>query len=163
MNFQRTNNLLGWLLFASALTVYVLTLEPTASFWDAGEFIASAHHLLVPHPPGAPLFLLLGRVFSLFSFGDTTLVAGLINGVSAVSSAFTVLFLFWTITLLARKLVQSKAPSTEPSFSEKMLILGQALWGRWPLPSPIHSGIMLPKPRYTPCPRFARPSWCGPC
>ncbi|GAB2472441.1 membrane protein [Hymenobacter qilianensis] len=129
MNFQRTNNLLGWLLFASALTVYVLTLEPTASFWDAGEFIASAHHLLVPHPPGAPLFLLLGRVFSLFSFGDTTLVAGLINGVSAVSSAFTVLFLFWTITLLARKLVQSKAPSTEPSFSEKMLILGAGAVG----------------------------------
>nr|WP_165963655.1 DUF2723 domain-containing protein [Hymenobacter radiodurans] len=134
------NNLLGWLLFASALTVYILTLEPTASFWDTSEFIASAHHLLVPHPPGAPLFLLLGRVFSLFSFGDATLVAGLINGVSALSSAFTVLFLFWTITLLARKLMQAQTTTAEPSASEKVLILGREPWVRWPLPSPIRSG-----------------------
>ncbi|SMB87981.1 hypothetical protein SAMN00120144_1122 [Hymenobacter roseosalivarius DSM 11622] len=129
MNYQRTNNLLGWLLFAGALTVYLLTLEPTASFWDCAEFIATSHHLLVPHPPGAPLFLLLGRVFSLFSFGDASLVAGLINGVSAVSSAFTVLFLFWTITMLARKLVQGHASTTEPSLPETALILGAGAVG----------------------------------
>lgn len=129
MNYKRLNDLLGWLLFASALTVYILTLEPTASFWDCAEFIATSHHLLVPHPPGAPLFLLLGRVFSLFSFGDASLVAGLVNGVSALSSAGTVLFLFWTITMLARKLVQGHAPTTEPSLPETALILGAGAVG----------------------------------
>ena len=104
-SFKSLNNLVGWLVFAIAFATYLLTLEPTASFWDCGEFIACSYKLLVPHPPGAPTFLLLGRLFSLFSFGDVTKVAVLINALSGLSSAFTVLFLFWIITRMARKLV----------------------------------------------------------
>lgn len=124
-SYARLNNLVGWLVFAVATVVYLLTLEPTASFWDCGEFIACSYKLLVPHPPGAPLFLLLGRLFSLFSFGDTSKVAVLINTLSALSSAFAVLFLFWSITLLARKLVLPRPTPTSPTVP--MPTHGQAL------------------------------------
>ena len=85
-SFKSLNNLVGWLVFAIAFATYLLTLEPTASFWDCGEFIACSYKLLVPHPPGAPTFLLLGRLFSLFAFGDVTKVAVLINALSGLSS-----------------------------------------------------------------------------
>lgn len=104
MDYRRINNLVGWIVFLIATTVYVLTLEPVASFWDAGEFIACSYKLLVPHPPGAPLYLLLGRIFSLFA-SDASQVAWWVNLLSALASSFTVLFLFWTITILARKLL----------------------------------------------------------
>ena len=104
-NFKLWNVLLGWLVFAIAATTYLLTMEPTASFWDCGEFIASAYKLDVGHPPGAPFFMLMGRFFSLFA-SDPSQVAMCVNAVSALASAFTILFLFWTITALARKLVQ---------------------------------------------------------
>jgi hypothetical protein len=104
LNFNRVNNIVGWIVFAIATAVYVLTIEPTGSFWDAGEFIAASYKLQVPHPPGAPLFLLLGRLFSLLTT-DVTRVAFWVNLVSALSSSFTILFLFWTITLLGKKLV----------------------------------------------------------
>lgn len=107
-NFKQINNLVGWLVFAIATAVYVLTLEPTASFWDCGEFIAVSYKLMVPHPPGAPLFLLIGRMFSFFSMGDVTKVAYWVNMVSALSSSFTILFLYWSIVLLARKIVAPK-------------------------------------------------------
>ncbi len=103
-NFKQINNIVGWMVFAIATTVYFLTLEPTASWWDCGEYIATAYKLQVGHPPGAPLFQLLGRFFSLFAFGDLTKVALMINIMSALSSSFTILFLFWTITMLAKKL-----------------------------------------------------------
>ncbi|UOQ68582.1 glycosyltransferase family 117 protein [Hymenobacter volaticus] len=133
-SYQKLNNLVGWLVFAVAAVVYWLTLEPTASFWDCGEFIACSYKLLVPHPPGAPLFLLLGRLFSLLSFGDTSKVAVLVNSLSALSSAFTVLFLFWSITLLARKLVLRDAsqPITRllsPTSGQTLLILGAGAVG----------------------------------
>ncbi len=70
-DYKRINNVVGWLVFLIATLVYVLTLEPTASFWDSGEFIACSYKLLVPHPPGAPLYLLIGRIFSMFA-GDVT-------------------------------------------------------------------------------------------
>ncbi|MGV3540902.1 MAG: protein O-mannosyl-transferase family [Rufibacter sp.] len=105
--YNRINNLVGWLVFAVATIVYVLTLEPTASFWDSGEFIACSYKLLVPHPPGAPFYLLLGRMFSLFA-GEPAQVAWWVNLLSALSSSFTVLFLFWTITILAKRLLISK-------------------------------------------------------
>ncbi len=114
-SFKSLNNLVGWLVFAIAFATYLLTLEPTASFWDCGEFIACAYKLLVPHPPGAPTFLLLGRVLSLFSFGDVTKVAILINALSALSSAFTVLFLFWIITHLGRKLLAAPRFNNGPA------------------------------------------------
>ena len=103
--FNRSNNLTGWIVFAIALISYTLTVERTASFWDCGEFIACAFKLQVPHPPGAPFFLFIGRLFSLFAFGDLTNVAYWVNMVSVVSSALTILFLFWTITLIARKFI----------------------------------------------------------
>jgi hypothetical protein len=104
-NFQRLNNLLGWLVFAIATYTYTATVEPTGSFWDCGEFIAVSYKLMVPHPPGAPFFLLVGRMFSLLAGSDVTQVAFWVNMVSVLCSAFSSLFLFWTITLLARKLV----------------------------------------------------------
>lgn len=104
-HFHRLNALLGWLVAALSAFVYIRTVEPTASFWDCSEFIATAHKLQVPHPPGAPLFLLVYRLFSLLSFGDVTRVAYWMNVSSALCSAATVLFLFWTIVLLGRKLL----------------------------------------------------------
>ena len=106
MNFQRTNNIAGWVVFAIALITYWLTMEETASYWDCGEFIAVSYKLEVPHPPGAPFFLLIGRLFSFLSFGDETKVAYWINFSSVLASAFCVLFLFWSITLLGRKILK---------------------------------------------------------
>ena len=105
MEYKKINNILGWLAFAIALSTYILTLEPTTSFWDCGEYIATAFKLQVGHPPGAPTFLLLGNFFSNFAFGDVTKVAYMINLMSAVSSAFTILFLFWTITAFAKRIL----------------------------------------------------------
>ena len=103
-NYKNLNNLIGWIVFGIATIVYFLTLEPTASWWDCGEYIATAYKLQVGHPPGAPLFQLLGRFFSLFAFGNVANVAFMINVMSALSSSFTILFLYWTITMLAKKL-----------------------------------------------------------
>ena len=103
-NFRLLNNIFGWLAFAIAATTYLLTIEPTASFWDCGEFISSAFKLDVGHPPGAPFFMLTGRFFTLFA-SDATKVALMVNSMSALLSAFTILFLFWTITHLARKVI----------------------------------------------------------
>jgi hypothetical protein len=104
LNYKKINDIIGWVIFSIATLVYILTVEPTASFWDCGEFIAASYKLEVPHPPGAPLFLLIGRIFSMFAI-DKAHVAFCINLVSVFSSGFTILFLFWTITLLAKKLV----------------------------------------------------------
>ena len=102
----------GWVVFAIAAATYLLTMEPTASFWDCGEFISSAWKLDVGHPPGAPFFMLMGHFFSLFA-SDTAHVAMCVNALSALASAFTILFLFWTITALARKLVESQKSKVE--------------------------------------------------
>ena len=103
--FNLVNNVLGWITFVIALVTYTLTLEPTVSFWDCGEFISASFRLQICHPPGAPLFLLLGRLFSLFAGGDVTQVAFWVNMVSATTSALCVMFTFWTITHLGRKLI----------------------------------------------------------
>ncbi|NLD62823.1 MAG: MFS transporter [Bacteroidales bacterium] len=100
--FRLWNNLTGWAVFALSLLVYLLTIEPTVSFWDCGEFILCSYRLEVGHPPGAPFFLLLGRFFTFFAGGDTSKVAMMVNILSAFASAFTILFLFWTITRLIR-------------------------------------------------------------
>ncbi len=89
--------------FLIAATTYILTLEPSVSFWDSGEFIASAYKMQIVHQPGAPLYLMLERFFSLFAMGDLTKIAYFMNLGSALASAFTILFLFWTITALAKK------------------------------------------------------------
>ncbi len=100
--FRRANNIAGWLVFLVATLVYAITVERTASFWDCGEFIAVSSKLMVPHPPGAPFFLLLGRMAS-FLAADDLQIAYWINMLSVFSSSFTILFLYWTIVLLARK------------------------------------------------------------
>ena len=105
-NYKNLNNYTGWLSFLIALIVYSITVEDTASFWDAGEFIAVSNKLEVPHPPGAPFYLLLGRFFSLFAFNNPELIALSINFLSVVASAFTILFLFWTITHLSSKIIK---------------------------------------------------------
>ncbi len=104
MSFKKLNNITGWFVFLIATIVYFLTLEHTVSWWDCGEYISTAYKLQVGHPPGAPLFQMIGRFFSLFAFGDVTKVALMINAMSALCSSFTILFLFWTITLLTRKM-----------------------------------------------------------
>ena len=106
--YKFLNNIFGWLVFAIALFVYGTTVEPTASFWDCGEFIATAYKLQIGHPPGAPLFMIMGRIATLFAFGDTSKVAYMMNLLSALASAATILFLFWTITHLARKIFIGK-------------------------------------------------------
>ena len=127
LNYNRLNNLIGWLVFAIATFTYVSTIEPTASFWDCGEYIACAYKLEVGHPPGAPFFLLVARFFSLFAFGDVLLAAKWINIMSGLSSSFTILFLFWTITRLAKKII-FKADQ-EPSLGEKIAVLGSGVIG----------------------------------
>ncbi|HTH56924.1 MAG TPA: DUF2723 domain-containing protein [Cyclobacteriaceae bacterium] len=128
MNFQKANNIFGWAVFAVALLTYFLTMEETASYWDCGEFIAVSYKLQVPHPPGAPLFLLLGRVFSFLSFGDVTKVAYWINFLSVLASAFTILFLFWSITLFGRKVMGIKTDS-DITENQTWLLMGAGLVG----------------------------------
>jgi len=102
-NYRRLNTLTGWTLFVVSSIVYLLTLEPTVSFWDCGEFILSAFRLQVGHPPGAPLFLMIGRIATFFALGDTSKVALMMNALSAICSGLAIMFLFWTITHLVRK------------------------------------------------------------
>ena len=104
MSFKKLNNIVGWCVFLIATIVYFLTMEPTVSWWDCGEYISTSYKLQVGHPPGAPTFQLIGRFFTLFAFGDVTKVAMMINIMSCLCSSFTILFLFWTISMLAQKL-----------------------------------------------------------
>ena len=126
-SFKRLNTLLGWAVFAVALFTYASTVERTASFWDCGEFIACSFKLQVPHPPGAPFFLLLGRLFSMLSFGDLTNVAFWVNMSSVLASAFTIAFLFWTITMLAQKLLGKT--QQEYTTADTLLVLGTSAVG----------------------------------
>lgn len=127
MNYQRVNNILGWASFLIAATVYTLTLEPTVSFWDCGEFISAAFKLQVVHQPGAPLFLMIGKIFSLLAGSDLGHVAFWINMSSALASAATIMFLFWTITALAKKIIIQ--PGEEMTTSKLLVIMGSGLVG----------------------------------
>lgn len=126
IRFQKLNNKVGWILFLISLIVYTLTLEPTVSFWDCGEFILSAWKLQVGHPPGAPFFMILARVFSLFSFGNGSNAALMINFMSALASAFTIMFLYWTIVHLLHK---GFAQTTELKKSQISVIIGSGIIG----------------------------------
>jgi Protein of unknown function (DUF2723) len=105
MSFNRVNNIVGWIVFLIASTVYIMTAEKNGSLWDCGEFVASCFKLQIPHPPGAPLFVILGRFFVILFGDDPATAAKAVNIMSALASSFTILFLFWTITHFARKLV----------------------------------------------------------
>ncbi|MGB3468214.1 MAG: DUF2723 domain-containing protein, partial [Cyclobacteriaceae bacterium] len=122
MKYQKINIISGWVLFAISLIVYVLTVEPTASFWDCGEFIATSYKLEVPHPPGAPFYLLVGRLFSMLAGDDLQQVAYWVNIVSVLSSAFSVLFLFWSVTHLCRKFFPKDTTITDSY--KTILIMG---------------------------------------
>ena len=124
-NFNKWNNFLGWLVFSVALISYWLTVEPTASFWDAGEYITTSSNLEVGHPPGAPLYQLLGAFFSIFAL-EATDIALTINLMSVFASAFTILFMFWSLTIVLRKVVSIHHEITKNS---AFMILGSAAVG----------------------------------
>src|SRR5262245_4782033 len=96
--YKKVNNISGWVAFIISMFVYGSTIEPTGSFWDCGEFIAASYKLQVGHPPGAPLFLMVGRVATLLGGSNPAMFSIMINMMSALMSALTILFLFWTIT-----------------------------------------------------------------
>ena len=103
-HFRLVDNLLGWLAFAIAAITYCMTVEPTASFWDCPEFITTAYKLEVGHPPGAPFFMLTGNLFTQLT-SDPGKVALMVNIMNALLSALCIMFLYWTISHLARKLI----------------------------------------------------------
>lgn len=127
MNYSKINNLTGWICFLVAAVTYILTLEPSVSFWDCGEFIASAYKMQVVHQPGAPLFLMIQRFFSLFAFGDVQKIAYFMNVGSAIASAATILFLCWTITALAKKILVKE--NEEISKATLISIMGAGIVG----------------------------------
>jgi len=112
--YRLINNVSGWAVFAVAAYTYLMTIEPTASLWDCGEFVASCFKLEVGHPPGNPVFMIMGRFFSLFAGGNVSKVAAAVNCMSALASAFTILFLFWTITHLAKKVLLKSEDNYTP-------------------------------------------------
>ena len=123
MRFNKVNNIVGWIVGLIACTVFVMTMEPTGSFWDCGEFVSSCYKLQIPHPPGAPLFVLMGRFFIIL-FGDNPHTAARgVNFMSAIGSGLSILFLFWTITHFARKLVMGGSLSTEPDKQQTFTIM----------------------------------------
>ena len=124
-NFEKWDALLGWAVFFIALITYYITVEPTGSFWDAGEYITTSSKLQVGHPPGAPLLQMIGAFFSMFAI-DNQHIALMVNLVSGVSSAFTILFMFWTITNLTKKLITNNEAITN---SKSIAIFGSGLVG----------------------------------
>lgn len=129
--YKKLNNIVGWVIFLIALATYTITMEKSASWWDCGEFIATAYKLQVGHPPGASLFAMLGKVFTLLAGGNLALVPVMVNFLSALASAFTILFLFWTITAVAKKLVLAQNNNTQASIAGNniFLILGAGALG----------------------------------
>lgn len=121
--FKFYNKIMGWIIFAIALATYSLTMEPTGSLWDCGEFLSGAKNLAVVHPPGAPLFLMLGRIFMLFSFGDVTKAAMMVNFMSALCTAFCSLFFFWSLTILLGRIAFKEK---EYSLDKVVAVLGSA-------------------------------------
>lgn len=126
-NFKRINTIFGWITFAIALVVYILTLEQSVSLWDCGEFISASYRLQVVHPPGAPLFLMLGRLFSIFATPDTAEVAIAVNMLSAVASAATVMFTFWITVHFAKKILKVDLNETKVDLGNTIAILGSGL------------------------------------
>ncbi|MDX2362058.1 MAG: DUF2723 domain-containing protein [Crocinitomicaceae bacterium] len=128
MNYKKFNLYIGWLVFLIATIVFFITIEDTVSLWDCGEYITAAYKLEVGHPPGAPLFMVLGRLFTFFA--DPESVAVWINRLSALSSSLTILFMFWSLTMLIRKItLRGKSIREELSSGDKIAILGSAAIG----------------------------------
>ncbi len=126
-NYKKINNYTGWIIFAIAVVVYWMTVEPTASFWDCGEFIATSYKLEVSHPPGAPFFMLINRMFSFLSMGNPLKIAYWINISSVLASGFTILFLYWTLTMLGLKIMRIKRELATKQ--QTIMIMGAAAVG----------------------------------
>ena len=126
--YNLINNVGGWFVFAIALLTYWLTLEPTASYWDCGEFIIQADKLEVGHPPGNPIFMLTARFFANFASSVET-ISVMVNAMSGLLSALTILLLFWTITHLVRRLVVKDGQKAEISWQKYVVIMGSGLVG----------------------------------
>ncbi len=124
--YQLINNIAGWLVFGIAAFVYISTIEPTASWWDCGEYISASYKLMVGHEPGAPMFQMVARLFALLAGNDVTQVARWINTMSALASAFTILFLFWSITAFARKMIFKGTEITTPGI---IAVIGSGVVG----------------------------------
>jgi tetratricopeptide (TPR) repeat protein len=124
MNYNRINDITGWVVFGIATFAYLSTIEPTTSFWDTGEYIATAYKLQVGHPPGAPFFQMLGRFFSMWVAPDKA--AMMVNVMSALSSSFTILFLFWSITALTRKIALRTGELTD---AKTFAVMGSGMVG----------------------------------
>lgn len=123
--FKRLDYAVGWFTFLVAATVYLLTIEPTVSFWDCGEFISSSNKLQVGHPPGAPFFMLIARTFAMLASGPDK-VALMVNSFTAIVSAFTIMFLFWSIVYFAKRMI---APNEDYTVGKTIAILGAGLVG----------------------------------
>ena len=129
MSYNRVNNIVGWIVGLAACTVFVLTAEATGSFWDCGEFISSCYKIQIPHPPGAPLFVLMGRFFIIL-FGDSPHTAArAVNFMSAIASGLAILFLFWSITHFARRIVLKGNYSVEPDRRQIFTIMACGVVG----------------------------------
>ncbi len=124
-NFTKWNTIIGWFTFTIALITYTLTVEPTMSFWDCGEYIATAAKLEVGHPPGAPLYQMMGAFFAIFAMDDQH-IALMVNMMSVFSSAFTILFLFWSSSIILKKLV---ARFADINTNNAIVILGSSFVG----------------------------------
>ena len=134
-NFNKWNTIIGWFTFVIALITYTLTVEPTMSFWDCGEYIATAAKLEVGHPPGAPLFQMIGAFFAMFA-SDNEHIALMVNMTSVVSSAFTILFLFWSSSMILKKLISrivepnlKEDDTTQLNTNNAIVILGSSFVG----------------------------------
>jgi len=126
LSYRFLNNTFGWIAFLISFIAYSFTVEPTVSFWDCGEFILSAFKMQVGHPPGAPVFLIVARFFTLFAGSDTSKVALMVNLMSAIASAVTITFLFWTITHMVRKVFTD---NMEPKREHYFVILAAGMVG----------------------------------
>ncbi|MBS7785908.1 DUF2723 domain-containing protein [Flavobacterium sp. CYK-55] len=127
-NFNKWNTITGWVAFTIALITYSLTVEPTMSFWDCGEYIATAAKLEVGHPPGAPLFQMMGAFFAMFAT-DAQHVALMVNMLSVFSSAFTILFMFWSSTMILKKIITAGTEPEEITQNNAIVILGSSFVG----------------------------------
>lgn len=127
--YNLINNTLGWLIFVIAAATYLLTIEPTASFWDCPEFIAQGFKTEIGHPPGNPIFILAANFASKFAGGDMMAVAKCINAMSAIFSALTILLLFWTITHLVKKLVVTDGEEDKMSLAQYLVVMGSGICG----------------------------------
>ena len=159
-SYKRWNNIVGWIVFAIAAMTYLLTMEPSSSLWDCSEFIATSYKLEVGHPPGAPLFMLLARLATMLA-PSTYYVPHMVNAMNCLASAFCILFLFWTITHLARRILTRQG--AELTKANIVAVLGTGAVGALAYTSPTPSGSRPSKAKYMPSRRCSPPWWCGSC